>query len=141
MIPGLFLAYAQLVFNVSIVVMLFYGISTIIQILEGDLQKQLDKQSHVLMRDIVKCSRDYFNNRCSHIDAPPALESTCDAWKTCMEQDDKNILKSKETAAILAEILTNFFGHLNDRTLMCFMAIFVTGVIAGNAILCTKYRL
>ncbi|RKO83601.1 Brl1/Brr6 domain-containing protein, partial [Blyttiomyces helicus] len=124
-----------------IVLLLFSGILTIVHILEGDLQKQLDKRSHVLMRDFVKCSRDYFNNLCSQIDAPPALESSCDAWKTCMEQDDRNILKNKETAAILAVILNNFSGHLNDRTLLCLIAMFVTRVIAGNAILCTKHQM
>jgi len=114
---------------------LFYGAWKTIGILSSDLDKHIEKQSHIMLGDIITCSREYVKNKCSLPDIPPAMEPVCDKWKLCMEQDVSSIMKSRETAVILAEILNNFFGSLSDRTIYSCATLFIGSIILTNFML------
>lgn len=60
------------------------------------------------------------------------MQSYCNDWKQCMEQDTDYVLKSKETAGIMAEILNNFFENLSNKTLYCIGIILVGSIIILN---------
>lgn len=134
-IPMVILTWIQFAFNLLVMATLFYGGWKTICILSSDLDKHIEKQSHIMLADIIHCSREYVKNRCSLPDAPPAIEPMCDKWKLCMEQDVSSIMKSRETAVILAEILNNFFGSLSDRTIYSCATLFIGSIILTNFML------
>lgn len=130
-IPVIFLTYLQLAFNLIMVSLVVNSTFKFISILESDLDKHIDTQSNVLFSQIISCSREYVKNGCA-LSMAPALEEMCDKWKLCMEQDTSNILKSKESAIIFAEILNNFFGSLTDRTMYCTGSMLFGSIIIAN---------
>ena len=133
--PLIILTWIQFAFNISIMMSLFFAAWKTIDILAGDLAKHMEKQSHLLLADMIKCSREYLANRCGMTDVPPAMQSMCDAWKSCLEQDTNSIMKSRETAVMLAEILNKFFDSLSDRTIYSCATLFITSVVLMNFML------
>lgn len=134
-IPMIILTWLQFAFNLFVMVFLFYGMWKTIGILSADLDKHIEKQSHTMLAEIIQCSREYLKNSCALPNSPPAMEPFCDNWKLCMEQDVSHILKSKETAAILAEILNNFFGTLSDRTIYSCATLLIGSIFMTNFML------
>jgi len=134
-IPMVFLTWIQFTLNVLILAGMIFGAWKIGCILSTDLDKHLDKQAHVMLTDIVQCSRDYVRNGCGVPDTAPALEKMCDTWKICMEQDTSLIMKSTETAVVLAQILNRFFDNLSNRTIYCSASILAGTVIFSNMLL------
>lgn len=134
-IPMIILTYLQLFFNLAVVTLLFYGSIQITKVFYKDVHKHMEKQSYVLMSTIVQCSKDYIRNGCSNDNVPPVLENMCSEWTLCMNQDINGILASKETAVVLAQIVNNFFGNLNDRTLYCSAALLIGSILLINGLL------
>lgn len=134
-VPMVILTWIQFAFNLLVMACIFYGSYKTICILAADLDKHIEKQSHIMLADIIQCSREYVKNRCALPDSPPAMEILCDKWKMCMEQDVNHIMKSRETAVILAEILNNFFGSLSDRTIYSCATLFIGSIVLTNFML------
>ena len=134
-LPLIILTWVQFAFNLLVMGTLFYAAWKTVGILSADLDKHIEKQSHLMLADIIQCSREYVKNRCALPDSPPAMESMCDNWRLCMEQDVGNIMKSRETAVILAEILNNFFGSLSDRTIYSCATLFIGSIVLTNFML------
>jgi hypothetical protein len=135
MVPTVFLTWFQLFFNVAMICFVAYCAVQFVLVLMVDLEKHIQEKSHLILSDIVACSREYIKNGCSSGNIPPAMEPMCDAWKVCMNQDTNNIMKTKETALILAEILNHFFENLTDRTIYCATGLFIGSIILVNAVL------
>ena len=138
--PAVFLTYIQILFNLTMTTCILYGTLKTYNILQSDLSKHMDKQSQILLSDIVQCSREYIRNGCGQITTPPALEQMCNSWKICMDADINGILTTKESAIVLAEILNNFFNNISDRTIICSTGILVTSVFFTNAVLTYSKR-
>ena len=134
-VPMVILTWIQFAFNLLVMACIFYGGYKTICILVADLDKHIEKQSHIMLADIIQCSREYVKNRCALPDTLPAMESICNKWKMCMEQDVNHIMKSRETAVILAEILNNFFGSLSDRTIYSCATLFIGSIVLTNFML------
>ncbi len=139
-IPAVVLTYLQLALNLLMVILILNTTLRFSRILSSDLDKHINVQENRLLASVVECTREYLRNRCAGGDLPPALEKGCDAWRTCMEQDTRNIMKSKETAVVLAEILNNFFGSLSDRTIYCSGGLLVGSVLLANMTLSWSRR-
>lgn len=134
-IPAIFLTYLQLLFNITMIALVVYSTVQFLYVLQSDLEKHIENQSQLLLTDIIHCSREFFKNGCGSSLMAPALEPMCDDWEQCMNQDTNNILKSKESAVILADILNNFFGNLTDRTMYCSAALFTGSILFTNIVL------
>jgi hypothetical protein len=134
-LPMVLLTWIQFAFNLLVMACFFYGVWKTTHILSNDLEKHIEKQSHMMLADIIQCSREYVKNHCAMPMVPPAMELMCNSWKLCMEQDVNHIMKSRETAVILAEILNNFFGSLSDRTMYSCATIFIGCIFLTNFML------
>lgn len=139
-VPAVVLTYLQLLLNLLMVVLILNTTFRFSRILSSDLDKHINVQESRLLASVVDCTREYLRNRCASGDLPPALEKGCDTWRTCMEQDTRNIMKSKETAVVLAEILNNFFGSLSDRTIYCSGGLLIGSVLLANMTLSWSRR-
>ena len=134
-IPMVILTWIQFAFNIIVMMSLFYGAWKICMIISSDLDKHVEKQSHLMLVDILQCSKEYIKNKCSLPGLPPAMESICDNWKLCMEQDVNGIIRSKETAVLIAEILNSTFDKLSDRTLYSCATLFIGSIFLTNFML------
>lgn len=139
-VPAIVLTYLQLFLNLLMVAMILNATLRFARILSNDLDKHINVQESRLLGRVVECTREFLRNRCAMENLPPALEGSCDVWQACMNQDTRNIMKSKETAAVLAEILNNFFGSLSDRTMYCSGGLLVGSVLLANIILTWSRR-
>ncbi len=139
-VPAIILTYLQLLLNILMVVLILNATLRFSQILSADLDKHINVQESRLLGTVVECTREFLRNRCASGDIPPALEKSCDTWHSCMDQDTRNIMKSKETAVVLAEILNNFFGSLSDRTIYCTGGLLVGSVLLANMTLTWSRR-
>jgi hypothetical protein len=133
--PVIFLTWIQFTLNIVILTGFIFGIWKIGSILSSDLDKHIDKQTHLILTDIVQCSRDFIRNNCGQSNTAPALEKTCDTWKLCMEQDTSHIMKSTETAVVLAQILNQFFDNLSNRTIYCSATLLIGTIVFFNLLL------
>ena len=140
-IPAVVLTYIQLTLNLVMVAVILIATTRFLSILGKDLEKHINVQENRMLATIIECSREYYRNKCAALDLPPALEKTCDVWRQCMEQETGHIMKSKETAVVLAEILNNFFGSLSDRTIYCSGGLLIGSVLLANMVLMWSRRL
>lgn len=134
-IPAMALTYIQIIFNVVMLGFVLNGVTQFYFILQNDLTKHMGKQQTILLSDIVQCSRDYVRNSCGTSTSAPALEQTCNNWKICMEQDLDGLLHTKESAVVLAQVLNNFFGSLDDKTIYCFCGMLFGSIILTNLVI------
>lgn len=139
LIPVVILTYIQLVFNIAVVCSIFYALQQTYSVLNADLRRHLDRRSQTVLSEILICSREYIENECSSRDLP-ATRKACEAWKTCMNQDINHILKTKEGAVVLAEIMNHFFANIDDRTILCCGGLLVVTVFLVNFILSFNQR-
>ncbi len=139
-VPAIVLTYLQLILNILMVVIILSSTLQFSRILSADLDKHINIQENLILASVVECTREYLRNRCASGDLPPALEKGCDAWRLCMERDTRNIMKSKETAVVLANILNNFFDSLSDRTIFCTGGLLVGSVLLANMTLTWSRR-
>ncbi len=129
--PAVLLTWLQVAFNATMGAYVILGVRQLSRELQADLDKRIQKQQHVLLQEIVTCSREYLRNQCSTLPAP-ALESPCAQWELCMNQDVNSLLTSKEGAVVFAEILNRFFHELSDRTLLCVATILFGSIVVTN---------
>lgn len=139
-LPMVILTYLQVIFNIIVSVIVLWSFVSFIKVILTDLDKHVNEKSYLLMGEMIQCSKEYMKNNCQNNNIPPAIEKYCDQWKMCMNQDIRNISKTKETAVVLAQILNNFFDNLTDRTIYCIGGVLVGGIIFMNGILSwTRY--
>ena len=74
-VPMVILTWIQFALNVFILMGLSFGAWKTGCILAADLDKHLDKQAHIMLTDIVQCSRDYIRNGCGRLDTPPRIRA------------------------------------------------------------------
>lgn len=136
--PKIILNYIRLSINLFVTLMIIYYIYKFFKILEEDLKKHIIIQEHGIINKIFDCSHEYNVNKCHDDDKGhllPAMQTLCNNWKKCMQQDISNIIKSKESAIIMAEVLNNFFERLTNRTLICSGLLFIGGIVLTNIML------
>lgn len=131
-IPVVIVTYTQLAYNLFITISITNVLFKISNILSYDLEKYIDKKSHESFVKVLECSTEWVNNNCGQHNIPPVMVEYCNNWKFCMEQDTSYVLKSKETAGIMAEILNNFFENLSNKTLYCIGIVLVGSIIILN---------
>lgn len=134
-VPMVLLTWIQFLLNIGILCGIAYGVWNLVSILSVDLDKHLDKKAHLMLVEIVQCSREYVRNGCGQIAIAPALEKVCDSWKLCMERDTNEIMKSTETAVMMAEILNRFFDSLSNRTIYCSASFLGGSIVFANLLL------
>lgn len=135
-VPIVFLTWLQCLFNVTMIGGLSYFAYQTFHVLKADLHKHLNHQTDIRLSEIVQCSKDFIKNGCMQSFLPPALEAPCREWKLCMEQDTEGLLVTVEFSSVLSEILNNFFGRLDNRTIFCIGGLIVGFIVLTNVLIC-----
>lgn len=138
-VPYVLLLYLQLLCNIILVSVVIYLIYVLIVNIRADVRHKIDMYTSDAIREITRCSRDFYRNKCStdgNVRAP-ALEQVCTKWEKCMNRDPQQIGRSKITAETFADIVNGFFKPISWKSLFMFSTLlfgsfFVTNVAFGS---------
>lgn len=123
-VPAILSYYAQLAFNVF----LLAGCAYVIYCFWAAVQGDVDKKSHEAMIDIMAemavCAKNYNDNNCDPAKRVPALDTVCENWKKCMNQDPSKVGRARVSAHTFAEIFNSFVEPISWKA-MIFSALLV----------------
>ncbi|EME41143.1 hypothetical protein DOTSEDRAFT_176120 [Dothistroma septosporum NZE10] len=128
-VPHILSYYAQLAFNVF----LLAGCAYVIYCFWAAVQGDVDKKSHEAMIDIMAemavCAKNYRDNNCDPDKRVPALDTVCENWNKCMNQDPSKVGRARVSAHTFAEIFNSFVEPISWKA-MIFTALIVFGCFA-----------
>jgi hypothetical protein len=117
-VPHILSFYAQLIFNIFLLGGCIYMIYCFWAAVQGDV----DKKSHEAMADIMvemaACAKSYRENRCDPSMRLPALETVCNNWDKCMNQDPTRVGRAKVSAHTFAEIFNSFVEPISWKAMV-----------------------
>lgn len=131
LLPDLITMYLQLFYNIFVVFFMVSNMQRFMRTLERDLNRFLDEKMGMAFAEIFKCSKEFVNNGCANNHVAPALEEMCDQWRTCMNQEP-NVMTTKASVEIFADIINNFCNNLTDRTLFCIFGMTIVSMLILN---------
>jgi hypothetical protein len=115
--PYLVSTYLQLLFNVSLILIALYVVSSTLITFWRDVDKRIEAYSSELLVDVSQCTRLYLENDCRPDIRPPALHEECTRLEKCMDMDVGSIRRMKVSAETLAEIIDSFVNSFSYKTL------------------------
>lgn len=115
--PYLISTYLQLLFNVSLILIALYVVSSTVITFWRDVDKRIEAYSSELLVDVSQCTRLYLENDCRPDIRPPALHEECTRLEKCMDMDVGSIRRMKVSAETLAEIIDSFINTFSYKTL------------------------
>lgn len=106
----------------------------------GEVLYSSEKARAQKIEEMGFCTKQFAANKCApHKDRAPALETLCNEWDTCMNQDPNTVAGVKASAGHLADILNEFTSRLSWKTISVLMVITVV-VFCLNNIMFNKMR-
>lgn len=124
-IPYMVLLYAQLLFNLLLMGIVAYVMVVFVLTLRGDIKRKIEVFTMDAIKEISRCSRDYYKNKCLVHERAPALEDQCIQWEKCMNRDPQSIGRSKITAHTFGEIVNSFLQPISWKALfLCNILVF-----------------
>ena len=128
-VPHILSFYAQLLFNIF----LLTGCAYLCYCFWAAVQGDVDKKSHEAMADIMAemaaCAEQFTKNQCDRATRMPALETVCENWSKCMNQNPAHVGRARVSAHTFAEIFNSFVEPISYKA-MFFTAILVFGCFA-----------
>ncbi|KAK9466031.1 Di-sulfide bridge nucleocytoplasmic transport domain-containing protein [Lipomyces arxii] len=125
-LPYVFASYLQLVFNVFLVLVMFYLIFSFVLMIRHDIARKVEESVAEAEAIIAQCGKNYMLNRCGDLRLP-AFEAQCAEWKTCMNSDSNAVGRASIGAETIAGIVNSFIEPISYKTMM-----FVLCLIFGS---------
>lgn len=75
------------------------------------------KAKQALQAEIEACTSQYFDNKCDSA-RMPALESLCNEWEKCKDQDPENVAGVKAVVGHIADIINEFTTRLSWKSIV-----------------------
>lgn len=130
--PYVLLLYLQLFFNISIVSLVLVLLYRFVTTVQADVHGKVESYTLDAVREISRCLREYFRNKCSLEVRAPALEQTCTAWENCMNRDPQQLGRSRITAETFAQIVDGFLRPISWKALVFFTLLTFGALVATN---------
>jgi hypothetical protein len=127
-IPHILSFYAQLAFNVFLLMGCAWIIWAFYSAIRGDMEQKAFEASADIMAEIVEATGHYRNNKCGTATYKiyPALQDPCETWERIMARDPMTIARAKIGASTFAEIFNAFVEPISYKA-MLFTAMIVFG--------------
>jgi Di-sulfide bridge nucleocytoplasmic transport domain len=120
-LPNLLSFYTQLGFNLFLLGLTVFGIYSFWTAVRADVNKAAEEARAEVIAEIVKCGRDYVDNRCGPDMRLPALENVCNAWELCMARDPNSVGRAKVSAHTFAQIFNSFIEPISYKAMVCIL--------------------
>ncbi|EDO14890.1 hypothetical protein Kpol_380p9 [Vanderwaltozyma polyspora DSM 70294] len=141
--PDVFAKYLQLLFNCMVVLSLFFMVGWFFYTIKLDVDFKVEQEKIRRRLRIQTCKDNYINNECAPELRVPALESLCDEWLTCINEEtiDLNTINTSTIlwAKTLAEVLNSFVESISFRTFL-FILLSVTVTVVVTNVTFGSYR-
>ncbi|KAJ2782548.1 hypothetical protein GGI15_002885 [Coemansia interrupta] len=131
-LPYVISGYLQLLFNVFMVGTLLTIVLGVLLTFQRDASAKVQERSAVVMQEIMACSKQYVENRCAPDMRVPWMESSCNQWDTCMNQDPTKVGRMKIMAETMADTANGFIEPLTFKTIAFFLLLFIGTPVASN---------
>ncbi|ANB11477.1 Brr6p [Sugiyamaella lignohabitans] len=125
-LPSILSSYLQLSFNFGMMSLLIYSIWIFLITVQHDVENKIQEYSADILAEIAQCSKEYIGNNCMPHKRVPALETTCNNWEKCMNQDPMLIGRARVSAETFGEIINSFLNPIGLRS-MCFLILAFIG--------------
>ncbi|KAM0325028.1 hypothetical protein ACHAQA_007564 [Verticillium albo-atrum] len=111
--------------NASVVsVFLYMGWSLFVTV-SNDITSAHDAARRDIINRALECNNQFMLNGCEKKDRPPALKDMCDEWAECRIQDPDSIMRVKNTAKQVAEVINEFAGTMSLHAWAFFFGILI----------------
>lgn len=131
MAPGILSAYLQTIFNLGLLSIFIYFFYLIVSTVRYDIDQKVEEYSTDILAEMSKCSHEYVRNNCMPGKRVPALETMCNNWERCMNQDPAVVGRAKVSAETFAEILNGFIEPISLKS-MAFLVVLSVGAFFVN---------
>lgn len=111
--------YLQLMFNLSLVMLLLYAVFCFYLTIRQDVDKKVSEFSATILAEMSLCQRKYVENRCAPAMRVPAMEVSCGNWEKCMTRDPAQVGRARVSAETFAEIINSFIEPISYKTMVC----------------------
>lgn len=141
-VPYVLSLYLQILFNLFIILILFYFGFILYKGVKEDINLKFNSYIIDAKHEISRCTREYLRNKCSTENGKkrvPALENICVQLEKCMNRDPQLIAKSKITAETFADIINGFIKPISWKALF-FMNVILFGSLIVSNVAFGKYR-
>ncbi|KAG7123133.1 hypothetical protein HYQ45_014080 [Verticillium longisporum] len=102
-------------------VFLYFGWS-LFSTVSTDIANAHDAARRDIVTKALECNNQYILNGCEKKDRP-ALKAMCDEWDECRIQDPESIMRVKNTAKQVAEVINEFAGTMSLHAWFFFFGI------------------
>lgn len=111
--------YLQLMFNLSLIMLLLYAVFCFYLTIRQDVDKKVSEFSATILAEMSLCQRKYVENRCAPAMRVPAMEVSCGNWEKCMTRDPAQVGRARVSAETFAEIINSFIEPISYKTMVC----------------------
>ncbi|WFD04440.1 hypothetical protein MOBT1_003150 [Malassezia obtusa] len=116
--PEVFLTYAQVIFNASILLVFLYLLFCMVYTVQRDVSQKVHEYEIEYLGEIAACTAAYEANRCGTELQAPALTEACATWQRCSARDPTVVGRARVTAETFAEILNGFVDAVSWKTML-----------------------
>ena len=117
-LPHILSYYAQFLLNVFLVLFMMYLVYAFWSTIRSDVDMRSREVASETLAEMAVCAREYKGNRCDGSNRVPALESACNNWERCMQQDPSKVGRARVSAHTFAEILNSFVEPISVKTMV-----------------------
>ena len=116
--PVLITKYVEVLFNATILLGILYAIFSVWSVITADLNAANEEALAILSAKRSACAKEYVENRCGSDLRVPAMETTCNNWELCMQQDPNGVRRAKVGMETYADIINGFVDGLSLKTVV-----------------------
>ncbi|SMR48135.1 unnamed protein product [Zymoseptoria tritici ST99CH_1E4] len=138
-VPHILSFYAQLAFNVFLLMGTIYVLWSIIAAFRGDVDKKSFEATAEILAESAACLKEWTINRCAPDTRLPALEAMCNSWEKCMNRDPSKIARASLSARTLAEIYNELIEPISWKA-MIFTFVIIVGCFTGTNVAFSIFR-
>lgn len=117
-LPSVLSYYAQFLLNVFLVGCLMYMVYSFWSTIRSDVDLKSREVASETLAEMAVCTREYRENRCDRETRVPAMETVCNNWEKCMQQDPSKVGRARVSAHTFAEILNSFIEPISAKTMV-----------------------
>lgn len=122
-LPHILSFWAQLMLNLFLIASIMYVLWSFWATIRADVDKKSSEAVAELMAEMAVCAQQYTANRCVRAERVPAMETVCENWERCMNQDPRNVGRARVSAHTFAEIFNGFIEPISYKAMVSFLSL------------------
>lgn len=117
-LPNTLSSWAQFLLNSFIIASIMYILFTSWSTIRSDVDKKASVVVADLLAEMTICANYYISSNCADKQVP-AIQSLCQNWERCMNQDPQHLGRAKLSAHTLADIINGFIEPISYKAIVC----------------------